>query len=974
MKGRSITNVVIGLLAVCGISIFSSEGAFGQSYQAWYDNAQERIDTLRKGNFAIQIFDKDGNPYSGDVSVRMKKHEYPFGIAFDFYEGSASMGNSYSTLGAVQSDLDAEIYQTERWNDYLAYALPVEIGTEYKLTLKFAEIFHNASGARIFDVNVDGKLFLDDFDTYAAAGGKNISIDTSIVLTTTKNTISIELIASLDNAAIKGIVIENMNSLEVTRINCGGPALTTLDGNQYISEEGYFDPDISTVSSKEQWMKAAMYKYFNYGVTGNSFKWSGVQPQHREPDYSNFENAVRWTQKVGWELRGHNLLWGGNDDHSMPGWVRLLPTPEAITDTCKMRVIRDVTRYKGIIKEYDVINEPLTGHADSLRNNVGDSIIWNCFKWARSADPDAELFINDYNVEYNWGQAAEYRDLILKIKEMGGPVTGVGMQAHFWDCCRPNIDELVKNVNIVAEAGLPIRFTEYDFGGNLSQLEQARDFIKVLTIAFSHPSITGMISWGLSDDGAWRENTGFFDASHKPKIAADTLLYYTKTKWATNFDTVLNTSNELAFNAYYGDYEIEVSFDGNVKIFTVPCLKDYSDTVFVLHEAEAGLKGPELVSVELSDDDSLSLTFTKPIEGSTIKKGDFRFFSNHEIAITSIAVDPAAPETLKFTLSEAVTPGDYISISYFPGYLEGTDGSEVQPFGPECIHNPLPDPLLHLEAGEVSQNSFQYAEGFGPSTYESFTVSGEWLTGNIVISVTNGFEVSVSPGSGYVQSLTLNQNNMVVSQKTIYVRLKSGLIQDAYTGEIRISSPGIPTNLITLSGNVEASPEIFVSTVALNDFTYEYGSGPSESQMFNVTGSNLFDDVTVQSPDHFELSQSTDSDFGPEIVLPQTNGTIDETPVYVRLKSGLEVDAYLGTLSVLISGVAIQTVDLTGEVRRKTGIPDYIKGNASVVSKQYFNLIGQTVYETDDMTGIFIEKLIMSDGTILTRKVLRMRK
>jgi len=98
-------------------------------------------------------------------------------------------------------------------------------------------------------------------------------------------------------------------------------------------------------------------------------------------------------QKVGWDLRAHNLLWGGNDDHSMPAWVRNLTTPQAITDTCKMRITREMTRYKGIIKEYDVINEPLTGHADHLRNTVGDSILWNCFKWAHSADPDAEIFV-----------------------------------------------------------------------------------------------------------------------------------------------------------------------------------------------------------------------------------------------------------------------------------------------------------------------------------------------------------------------------------------------------------------------------------------------------------------------------------------------------------------------------------------------------------------------------------------------------
>jgi GH35 family endo-1,4-beta-xylanase len=682
---RSVLKIAIILL----IALFSFAGkTSAQSYAAWYNKAQERIDTLRKGDFGIQIVDKNGQPFTGDVSVRMKKHEYPFGIAFDFYEGSANMGNSYSTTSTIQAKTDKEIYKTERWSKVLAYAIPVEKGKEYKVTLKFAEIYASAANARLFDVTVNGQLFLDNYDVFAAAGGKNIAVDTSVTIMVNDTYISIELNASKDNAAIKGIVIDEIGGANIIRINCGGLALTTADGNYYTPETGYFDPEVNTVASKEQWMQAAMYKYFNYGVTGNSFKWSGIQPQHTAPNYTNFENAVRWTQKVGWDLRAHTLLWGGDDDHSMPGWVRRLPTPQAITDTCKMRVIREVTRYKGIIKEYDVINEPLTNHADSLRNNVGDSILWNCFKWARSADPDAELFINDYNVEYNWGQAKEYRDLIKKIKAMGGPVTGVGMQAHFWDCCRPNVDELVKNVNIVAEAGLPIRFTEYDWGTNLTQKQQVDDFVKVLTVAFSHPSITGMISWGLSDDGAWRENTGFFDAKHKPKLAADTLLYYTQKKWATNFDSEISGENPLEFNAYYGDYEIEVAFGDTVKVFTIPCLKSNKDSVFVLNENDARLKGPELVSTKLMGLNSVKLEFDKPIQSSSLRRSNFKFFSNSTVGLNAVQTDPDNPNAIILTLSKNVTKGDYISVSYFPGNLLADDGSRADAFGPAAISNP----------------------------------------------------------------------------------------------------------------------------------------------------------------------------------------------------------------------------------------------------------------------------------------------
>jgi len=688
MNVKRLKTLLFNVLILLAVLVSFAENIYAQSYTTWYNKAQERIDTLRKGDFGIKIVDKNGLPYTGEVSVKMKKHEFPFGIAFDFYEGSASMGSSYSTSSVIQAKKDKEIYSSERWSTNLAYAIPAVKGKAYKVTLKFAEIYMTAKNSRLFNVTVNGKLFLNNYDVFAAAGGKNIGVDTSLVANADDGNIYIELTATKDNAAIKGIAIDEINGSNLLRINCGGQALKTADGNYYKSETGYFDPEANTVSSKEQWMQAAMYRYFNYGVSGNSFKWSGIQPQHTAPNYSNFENAVRWTQKVGWELRAHTLLWGGNDAHSMPDWIRSLPTPKAITDTCKMRVTREVTRYKGIIKEYDVINEPLTGHADWLRKTVGDSILWNCFKWAGKADPTARLFINDYNVEYNWGQAQEYRDLIKKIKAMGGPVTGVGIQAHFWDCCRPNVDELVKNINIIAEAGLPLRLTEYDWGTNLTEKQQVEDFVKVLTIAFSHPSVNGMISWGLSDDGAWRENTGFFNAKHKPKLAADTLLYYTQKKWATNLKSQITAGTPLKFKAYYGDYEVEVAFGNTVKVFTIPCLKANKDSVFVLNETNARLKGPVLVSKKLVNLNSVRLEFDKPINSSSLKRSNFKFFSNSKVGLNAIQTAPDNPNAIILTLSTNVTKGDYISVSYFPGFLMATDESKAEAFGPVAILNP----------------------------------------------------------------------------------------------------------------------------------------------------------------------------------------------------------------------------------------------------------------------------------------------
>lgn len=667
------------------ITFFSAKST--ETIEQWYANAQQRIDTLRKGTFGIKIYDKNGNPYVGNVSVRMLKHEYPFGIAFDLYENGVNYGNSYATSSSITAPADAEIYKSERWYSFLSYAIPVVKNKTYKVTLKFAEIYFNNPGERIFDAYIEGDKVLSNFDIFVAAGGNNIAIDTSFNVIATDSIINIEFYASKDNAAIKGIEIKSTEDNWIKRINCGGDSITTSSGNFFESDTGYFNKSASRVPSDEDWMKAVMQKYFNYGVSGNSFKWSGIQPQHTAPNYTNFDNAVKYAQSVGWELKAHTLLWGGydySDDHALPRWVKDLPTPQAIYDTCKMRVEREMTRYKGIIKEYDVMNEPL--HALYLASVVGDSINWNCFKWAHAVDPNANLIINDYNVEYNWGDATKYRDLILKMKSMNIPVTGVGMQAHFWEGMRPNLVELVTNLNIVAQAGLPIKFTEFD-NGVLSEEEQAKDVVLVTTIAFSHPMMNGMISWALWDKGAWREKSGYFTETRRPKKAADTLLYLTKKLWATNFDTTYDGINPISFKAYYGTYSVEVKFGDTVKYFTIPCIQANKDSIFILSEQDALVKGPEVISSQLISNNSLELTFDKEINPESINTSDFKFFSDNPLRILSVKPDNNDKNKLIVTLQNNITPNDYLTIYYFPGTLAGSDGSKVKTIGPLPLTN-----------------------------------------------------------------------------------------------------------------------------------------------------------------------------------------------------------------------------------------------------------------------------------------------
>jgi hypothetical protein len=98
MKRRKYLNFWFCIFSIMRFLFVTASNAQAQSFSSWYKNAQQRIDTLRNGNFAIKIIDKNGQAYSGKVAVRMAKHEFLFDIAFDFYEGSV---NSYTSGNTV---------------------------------------------------------------------------------------------------------------------------------------------------------------------------------------------------------------------------------------------------------------------------------------------------------------------------------------------------------------------------------------------------------------------------------------------------------------------------------------------------------------------------------------------------------------------------------------------------------------------------------------------------------------------------------------------------------------------------------------------------------------------------------------------------------------------------------------------------------------------------------------------------------
>ena len=215
----------------------------------------------------------------------------------------------------------------------------------------------------------------------------------------------------------------------------------------------------------------------------------------------------------------------------------------------KDHIMTVVGRYKGRITGWDVFNESIAdggdGSTENLRTNswyrvVGPDVLTMAFKWAHEADPDAQLYYNDYNIDQgavaNTGKHASSLLLLKRLIAEGAPITGVGIQGH-WHL-DTNLADVEKAIENYAALGLRVAITELDVtstGGNSGAFgrqggsatlppeaneQQAEVYRKLFEIFRRHEDVIDRVTfWGISDNRSWRRGQYalVYDGDLKPK-------------------------------------------------------------------------------------------------------------------------------------------------------------------------------------------------------------------------------------------------------------------------------------------------------------------------------------------------------------------------------------------------------------------------------------------------------------------------
>ncbi|MDD3321761.1 MAG: GEVED domain-containing protein, partial [Paludibacter sp.] len=225
---------------------------------------------------------------------------------------------------------------------------------------------------------------------------------------------------------------------------------------------------------------------------------------------------------------------------------------------------------------------------------------------------------------------------------------------------------------------------------------------------------------------------------------------------------------------------------------------------------------------------------------------------------------------------------------------------------------------------------FTYPLGYGPSTTQSFTVSGTNLTGNISLTPSSNYQISTTDSPSFVSSsiITLPVVSGSVVSTPIYVRLKAGLALGTYSADtIKILSSGTTTKKLTCSGSVVTAPVISTSAIS-GTFSYVFGAGPSSSKTFKVSATNLGSSVIITPPTDYEISSNGGTSYQSTAITLSVSsgntstytGVLDTTIITIRLKSGLSVGSYSENVVASSTSAVSKNVAVSGTITASTTI------------------------------------------------------
>ncbi|WNJ19691.1 endo-1,4-beta-xylanase [Pontibacter sp. G13] len=330
---------------------------------------------------------------------------------------------------------------------------------------------------------------------------------------------------------------------------------------------------------------------FNWAVFENDMKWPAWESEWFV-NKAELANAVAWLRGEGIKIRGHALVWPGNDN--LPNDVDQQASNIPYVTNRISNHLNAILNYPGIseeVEEWDVLNEIVTNttletaFAGQPGYPTGRELFAEIFEEAHQIDTTLGLYINDYMTlsQQNEAGSQPYDELKSHIQELVDAdcgITGVGFQAHIGGY--PNgIPSVLGTLDDFHDSfGLDAKITEFDLPSFVDEETGAAYLGDFMTAIFGHPSVNGFLFWNFWDGATWlNSGTNLYRLDWTPTASHAAYVDLVFDQWWSEEEVFTDVAGDGQVRVFKGLYEISYSCEGVVVRDTVSISGDLDYTI-----------------------------------------------------------------------------------------------------------------------------------------------------------------------------------------------------------------------------------------------------------------------------------------------------------------------------------------------------------------------------------------------------------
>lgn len=306
--------------------------------------------------------------------------------------------------------------------------------------------------------------------------------------------------------------------------------------------------------------------HFNCAVTESALKWRQMESEQGQVNFATTDRILAWADEHNLPLRGHNIFWGV--PRFVPGWVKELDD-EALYQTVRTRARTVAGRYRGRFAEYDLNNEMI--HGNLFEERLGPDITRKMAAWIKEIDPNAVLYLNDYDV-LTGNVLEKYIKHIRTLLDQGVQIDGIGVQGHLHGASF-DPQALKAALDKLSQFNLPIRITEFNMPGQRSRFykdrklqlthaeeeQKAKNLVDYYRICFAHPAVEGILMWGFWRGANWIPASSLYHRDWTPTPAAHAYLDLVRKQWWTDTRVKADSNGLCTVRAFFGTHQVTVN-------------------------------------------------------------------------------------------------------------------------------------------------------------------------------------------------------------------------------------------------------------------------------------------------------------------------------------------------------------------------------------------------------------------------------